>query len=158
LVAQLSAINSADDAAAWAHRNLPAKNSLTAEDAQIVEARFQARLSTISDGKTAEGPLNAVPDEGVVSARPLATDNRQKTSTVAKQRPRSGAVRALGKAVRLRNKEHRKFVTRQPCLVCGRVPSDSHHLTFAQPRALGYRVSDEFTVPVCRIHHRTRPR
>jgi hypothetical protein len=154
LVAQLSAINSADDAAAWAHRNLPAKNSLTAEDAQIVEARFQARLSTISDGKTAEGPLNAVPDEGVVSARPLATDNRQKTSTVAKQRPRSGAVRALGKAVRLRNKEHRKFVTRQPCLVCGRVPSDSHHLTFAQPRALGYRVSDEFTVPVCRIHHR----
>jgi hypothetical protein len=38
--------------------------------------------------------------------------------------------------------------------VCGRVPSDPHHLTFTQPRALGYRVSDEFTVPVCRIHHR----
>src|SRR5437016_3383269 len=52
------------------------------------------------------------------------------------------------------DKNHRKFVTRQPCLVCGRVPSDSHHLTFAQPRALGNRVSDEFTVPVCRIHHR----
>ena len=45
-------------------------------------------------------------------------------------------------------------MTRQPCLVCGRVPSDSHHLTFAQPRALGRRVSDEFTIPVCRIHHR----
>ena len=43
---------------------------------------------------------------------------------------------------------------RQPCLVCGRVPSDPHHLTFTQPRALGRRVSDEFTVPVCRIHHR----
>ena len=38
--------------------------------------------------------------------------------------------------------------------MCGRVPSDPHHLTFTQPRALGYRVSDEFTVPVCRIHHR----
>jgi len=154
LIGELSAINSADEAATWAHRNLPAKNSLTAEDAQIVEARFQARLSTISDGKTAEGPPNAIPDEGVASAGRLASDNRQKISTVAKQRPRSGAVRALGKAVRLRNKEHRKFVTRQPCLVCGRVPSDSHHLTFAQPRALGHRVSDEFTVPVCRIHHR----
>jgi hypothetical protein len=153
LVAQLSAINSADDAAIWAHRNLPAKNSLTAEDAQIVEAQFQARLATIGDGVTAEGPLNAAPDEGVVSAGPLATDSPQKTSTVAKQRPRSGAVRALGKTVRLRDKEHRNFVTRQPCLVCGRVPSDSHHLTFAQPRALGHRVSDEFTVPVCRIHH-----
>ena len=145
LVAELSATNSADDAAAWAHRNLPVKNSLTAEDAQIVEAQFKARLSTISDGVTAEGPLNADPDEGVISAVPLATDTRQKTCT---------AARALGKTVRLRDKDHRKFVTRQPCLVCGRVPSDSHHLTFAQPRALGRRVSDEFTIPVCRIHHR----
>jgi hypothetical protein len=154
LVAELSAINSADDAATWAHRNLSAKNSLTAGDAQIVEAQFQARLATIGDGTTAEGPLNAVPDEGVVSADLLATDNHQKSSAVAKQRPRRAAVRALGKTVRLRDKQHRKFVTRQPCLVCGRVPSDSHHLTFAQPRALGDRVSDEFTVPVCRIHHR----
>jgi len=153
LVAELSAINSADDAATWAHRNLPAKNSLTAGDAQIVEARFQTRLSTIGDGTTAEGPPNAVSEGAVVSADPLATDNRQKTSTEAK-RPRSRAVRALGKPVRLRDKQHRKFVTRQPCLVCGRVPSDSHHLTFTQPRALGHRVSDEFTVPVCRIHHR----
>jgi hypothetical protein len=48
------------------------------------------------------------------------------------QCPRNGlvapAVRVLGKTVRLRDKEHRKFVTGQPCLVCGRVPSDSHHL------------------------------
>jgi len=34
------------------------------------------------------------------------------------------------------------------------VPSDPHHLTFTQPRALGRRVSDEFIVPVCRVHHR----
>jgi hypothetical protein len=60
----------------------------------------------------------------------------------------------LGKTVRLRDKDHRKFVLRQACLVCGRVPSDPHHLTFTQPRALGRRVSDEFIVPVCRVHHR----
>jgi hypothetical protein len=154
LVAELSAINSADDAATWAHRNLSAKNSLTTGDAQIVEAQFRARLSTIDDGKTAEGSLNAVPDEAVVSAGPLATDNSQKTSTAVKQRPRRAAVRALEKTVRLRDKEHRKFVSRQACLVCGRTPSDPHHLTFIQPRALGHRVSDEFTVPVCRTHHR----
>jgi hypothetical protein len=154
LVAELLAINTADDAAIWAHRNLPAKNSLTAEDAQIVEARFQARLATIGDGATAEGPPTAGPDQRVLSASRLTADTCQKTSTVAKQRSGSGAVRALGKTVRLRDKEHRKFVTRQPCLVCGRLPSDSHHLTFTQPRALGHRVSDEFTVPVCRIHHR----
>ena len=43
---------------------------------------------------------------------------------------------------------------RQACLVCGRAPSDAHHLTFTQPRALGRPVSDEFIVPVCKIHHR----
>ncbi|MGC1948845.1 MAG: hypothetical protein WA679_14980, partial [Pseudolabrys sp.] len=39
-------------------------------------------------------------------------------------------------------------------LICGRHPSDPHHLRFAQPRALGVKVSDEFTVPLCRGHHR----
>jgi hypothetical protein len=59
----------------------------------------------------------------------------------------------VGKTVRLRDKHHLKFVSKQPCLVCGRKPSDPHHLRFAQPRALGRKVSDEFTVPVCRLHH-----
>jgi hypothetical protein len=147
LVAELSTINSADDAATWAHQNLPSKNTLTAGDAQIVEAQFQARLARIDDGMSTEA--TALRE---LSAGWLAADARQKTSP--KQRPRSEPVRALGKTVRMRDKDHRKFVTRQPCLVCGRVPSDSHHLTFTQPRALGHRVSDEFTVPVCRIHHR----
>jgi hypothetical protein len=55
---------------------------------------------------------------------------------------------------RLRDKEHLKFVAAQSCIVCGRQPSDPHHLRFAQPRALGMKVSDEFTVPLCRGHHR----
>jgi len=55
---------------------------------------------------------------------------------------------------RLRDKAHLKFVASQPCLICGRQPSDPHHLRFAQPRALGMKVSDEFTVPLCRGHHR----
>ncbi len=38
--------------------------------------------------------------------------------------------------------------------MCGRESSDVHHLRFAQPRALGRKLSDEFTVPVCRLHHR----
>jgi hypothetical protein len=55
---------------------------------------------------------------------------------------------------RLRDKAHLRFVASQPCLVCGRFPSDPHHLRFAQPRALGLKVSDEFVVPLCRGHHR----
>lgn len=55
---------------------------------------------------------------------------------------------------RLRDKSHLKFVASQACLICGRQPSDPHHLRFAQPRALGMKVSDEFAVPLCRGHHR----
>ena len=65
-----------------------------------------------------------------------------------------GHRRVVAKTIRLRDKEHSRFVSRQPCVVCGRTPADPHHLRFAQPRALGRKVSDEYTVPVCRTHHR----
>jgi len=55
---------------------------------------------------------------------------------------------------RVRDRDHIRHVIKQPCLVCGRRPSDPHHLSFAQSRALGRKVSDEFTVPLCRGHHR----
>jgi hypothetical protein len=61
---------------------------------------------------------------------------------------------ALAEPKRRRDKSHLRFVASQPCLVCGRRPSDPHHLRYAQPRALGLKVSDEFTVPLCRGHHR----
>jgi Rad52/22 family double-strand break repair protein len=61
---------------------------------------------------------------------------------------------SLAEPKRLRNKAHLKFVAYQPCLICGRTPSHAHHLTFAQPRAMGRKVSDEFVVPVCNGHHR----
>jgi hypothetical protein len=80
--------------------------------------------------------------------------NTGQTVECVQHRLRHPVLRWMGKTVRLRDKDHRKFVLRQACLVCGRVPSDPHHLTFTQPRALGHRVSDELTVPVCRIHHR----
>src|SRR5690242_13721508 len=146
LIDQLAAVNSADEAAVWALRNLPAKNTLTAADAKIVEERFQQRLFTFSESAITNGREAGAlkPDAGA----------RHKPVRRAKNQAHPGVVQVLGKTVRLRDKDHRKFVLRQPCLVCGRVPSDPHHLTFTQPRSLGGRVSDEFTVPVCRVHHR----
>jgi len=69
-------INSADEAAVWAHRNLPAKNSLTAADAKIVEERFQAKLSTIDDREdvhwTSDGPIpSRTPDGQDTSHAPI---------------------------------------------------------------------------------------
>jgi hypothetical protein len=72
---------------------------------------------------------------------------------LAPQEEDQGAA-PLMKPVRKRDKAHRDFVCSQPCLICGRRPSDAHHIRFGQPRALGRRVSDEFTVPLCRVHHR----
>jgi hypothetical protein len=147
LIDQLAAVRSADEAAVWALRNLPAKNTLTAADAKIVEEGFQQRLFTFSESESANGR----PESRALKADAEA---RHKAVRRAKNQAHPGVVQVLGKTVRLRDKEHRKFVLRQPCLVCGRVPSDPHHLTFTQPRTLGGRVSDEFTVPVCRVHHR----
>ena len=64
------------------------------------------------------------------------------------------SVLAIPVARRLRDKAHLRFVAQQACLVCGRQPCDAHHLRFAQSRGLGLKVSDEFTVPLCRAHHR----
>jgi hypothetical protein len=173
LIQQLPAINSSDEAAAWAHRNLPAKNKLTTADAKMVEERFQARLLQIDRQEAAnerspapaapasapEGPAPAglphdVPFRSPASVGVAVAPATQKAAAVGRKRSPSLSFEALGKPVRLRDKNHRRFVLRQACLVCGRVPSDPHHLTFTQPRALGRRVSDEFIVPVCRVHHR----
>lgn len=63
-------------------------------------------------------------------------------------------VTPLSKPLRLRDRHHLKFVSTQPCIACGRSPSDAHHIKFAQQRGMGLKVSDEFTVPLCRLHHR----
>jgi ERF superfamily len=148
LLVEIERLNSAEDAAAWARDGLPVKNTLTTADAHEVERAFAARLSSFDKAEPDAGPGN-------VSIRTAGSDGLDA--------PRGPEVPpfaqpdsrpALQKGIRLRDKEHRRFVARQPCLVCGRSPSDPHHLRFAQPHALGRRVSDEFTVPLCRVHHR----
>lgn len=87
----------------------------------------------------------------------------QPQSTISEPKPRSSEVPivpvapdlapakidksslTIAEPKRLRDKAHLKFVASQPCLICGRQPSDPHHLRFAQPRAIGMKVSDEFT-------------
>jgi hypothetical protein len=75
-------------------------------------------------------------------------------AAVVSHEPGTRRVRVAAKTSCRRDKSHRRYVATQPCLVCGRSPADPHHLRFAQPRALGRKVSDEFTIPLCRDHHR----
>jgi hypothetical protein len=63
-------------------------------------------------------------------------------------------VSVIRKPIRERDREHLKFVASQPCLICGRTPSDAHHIKFAEQPGIARKVSDRFTVPICRLHHR----
>ena len=82
----------------------------------------------------------------------LAKDEKPRPEPVAMTIPSSKPIASHCK--RIRNKEHLRFVASQSCLVCGRTPCHAHHVKFAQPRAMGRKVSDEWTVPLCYIHHR----
>ncbi len=149
LIAELNDLGSGDDAATWAHRCLPEKNRLTAADAQRVEETFQTRLGTLSTTGDPDQPQ-------MLAARSLEPLSRD--AGARKHRSRSNeidkSVLTLPEQRRIRDRSHVKFVAQRPCLICGRLPSDAHHLRFAQSRALGRKVSDEFTVPLCRGHHR----
>ena len=63
------------------------------------------------------------------------------------------SILTISEPKRVRSKDHLRFVANQPCLICGRSPSHAHHVRFAQSRGLSLKVSDEFTVPLCAIHH-----
>jgi hypothetical protein len=152
LVGELNHLGCADDAAHWARRSLPEKASLTAADAQSVEQAFQAKLGTFAgDFDKPSDLLPRPPLDPGSERRPSEIEAPGIASTSAGI---DKSVLMLPEPRRLRDKEHIRYVAKQPCLVCGRRPADAHHLRFAQRTALGRKVSDEFTVPLCRGHHR----
>src|SRR5207249_6089695 len=111
----------------------------TPADGDKVREAFQAWLAR----------NESIPD------RDLSSTNLDEPAANDETRSRiDKSLLALPESKRLRDKQHLRFVAKQPCLVCGREPCDPHHLRFAQSRGLSLKVSDEFTVPLCRAHHR----
>ena len=149
LLGEIASLPSHDNATSWAREALVAKNRLTVADAKLVEDAFEhAEFPTAeiaeppvvdSSSTSAAGPRDIGAHDGATTN----PSNRIDKSVLEVSAPR-----------RYRNKEHLRFVAQQPCLLCARKPSDPHHLRFLQPRALGRKASDEFAVPLCRIHHR----
>jgi ERF superfamily len=176
LLGEISALASEEQATAWAQKVMAAKNTLATVDCGVVEAAFAAQLGEFtkqSDDANSRsyvekhGPSGAngvTVEVGVLqeSATPLPADSQDFAAQLGRPRRVNNAVAwhvdkgalALSEPRRYRDRAHRRFVSAQPCVICGRRPSDAHHLRFAQPRALGRRVSDEYTVPLCRSHHR----
>jgi hypothetical protein len=171
LIQEIVGLDSAEQAAHWARSALLAKNRLTADDARLVQVAFEFRLSAFAVD-AGRGRVENDPGSSVVPATSSNAPEPSPQSASAQEPPspevqpvsrRSGrasaggvdkSVLTLAEIRRYRDKAHLKFVASRPCLVCGRKPADSHHLRFAQVKALGRKVSDEFTVPLCRLHHR----
>jgi hypothetical protein len=146
LLAGIAGLRDSDEAALWAHRALPAKNTLTDADARQVEEAFEAKVATFSAGaeatrapNTAEVEAAAADPASVPSpaAGPNDTATVRQAATAARAPGIDKADLALSEPRRQRDRDHLKFVTLQACLLCGRRPSDAHHLRFAQSAALG---------------------
>jgi len=149
LLAEIVEIASAERASSWAGQALATKNRLVVSDAKLVEDEFEQRLSEL-----VSAGANLLKNDA-----PIADANPQLTNTPASTELDQSvgidkSVLAVAVPRRYRNREHLRNVAKQPCLICGRRPSDPHHLRYLQPRALGRRASDEFAVPLCRVHHR----
>jgi hypothetical protein len=159
LLASIAQLQSEQEAADWVHKNMPAKNTLIAADANPIEYAFKDKLASIQSMQASvEEPADSAPGDHSVAASDQIFVELMEASVAAPiivlQKPEPRGRRVAAKTIRLRDKEHCKFVATQPCVVCGRTPSEAHHIRFAQPRAVGRKVSDEYTVPVCRLHHR----
>jgi ERF superfamily len=139
LISELEQLEDPEALASWAHRALALKNQLSARDAEAVETAFAARLARLGDPAPVSRPEKEANGPG---RRPRQSE------------PASKEVTVIDKPVRERDRDHLRFVAAQPCLVCGRTPSDPHHIKFAEQRMMGRKVSDRFTVPICRLHHR----
>jgi hypothetical protein len=136
LLAQFEPLDCLDAITRWALRILPLKNQLSVLDSQALEGAFSAKLKQLEI------------DAGSVRQNVAGAPGTPEPDLTEQQ------VTVISKPARERDRKHLRFVASQPCLICGRTPSDAHHVKFAEQRAMSRKVSDKFTVPICRLHHR----
>jgi hypothetical protein len=152
LIEEIKSIRNADHLAVWTHGRFAAKNTLKAEDAEAVELAYSRSL------KASHNDLDDLSgfDEKSSVLLPTSKSGEGALDELAEKRGHGTEERVtpLPKSTTVRSKGHLRFVAAQPCLVCQRSPCDANHIKFAEARALGRKVSDEFTVPLCRDHHR----
>jgi len=125
--------------------------------ADILGKLFAAKLAKMSPALAENAQLDASATDVVRGAGTGDASNAPTMPGFASRLdPRTGVDKAtLPFAVtrRVRDKDHLRHVATLPCLICEQFPSHAHHVTFAQPRGLGLKVSDELVVPLCAIHH-----
>jgi hypothetical protein len=154
LLAELNEVGSRDDAATWAHRRLSEKGKLLVDDARRVEDTFVARLAAFATDASEPAPTQQLAERTTKPQRLKTGAGGNRLGRKRRSEKIDKSLLAFPEPRRIRDRDHVRFVAKEPCLICGRLPSDAHHLRVAQSPALGRKVSDEFTVPLCRGHHR----
>lgn len=177
--ADIEACQNVEKLTSIANNILQAKNRLTADDAKSIESLFTRRMTALAKKESPEllaAPLihgsklqskdSKSPEQATNQTKQTKRAEKNRQVMESDQSAVSGETAlkidkselALGEPRRHRDKNHLRFVASKPCLICERTPTDAHHLRFAQPRAMGRKTSDEFTVPLCRVHHRENHR
>ena len=143
LLAELGLLTDMEAMTTWAGKILPEKNKLVTSDAEMVETAFAAKLSEFGSTELPRSDMSRGIEPATSNnsgtgtmespSRKLNGDRRPQRSTTNENH---AVVTPIGKTLRLRDRDHLKFVSAQPCMACGRNPSDAHHLKFAQGRAL----------------------
>ncbi|WP_342733586.1 ERF family protein [Bradyrhizobium sp. B117] len=156
LLGELTCQEGSDELLIWAKASLLLKNTLLEADARILETAYQEKLerTVLGDLDAAQQPRGPLAGPSAVPQAFGATSNGVEAAA-SSSLPEHTGLAFPKEPPRRRNKNHLAFVRSQGCLVCQKAPADAHHLKFAQPRTLGRKVSDEFTVPLCRSHHRS---
>ncbi len=125
MLAEIALLSSADEAADWVHKNLPPKNTLITDDADLVEVGFRKKLAAfeaasgiethshstddrvivaIADNASTEGAspssaptdiVAAIPEKGPNSTPPGGRENNSPARQRALQVPRVAALRRL---------------------------------------------------------------
>src|SRR5262249_39506021 len=156
LLQEIIKLPSSEAAGEWARSVLSIKNTLTSRDARLIETAFAFRMSALQETSPqleapaiTRGGAEAGPEPMESGHRAVGSKAQERASNRIDK-----SVLALAEARRVRDKEHLKYVASRSCLICGRQPAEPHHVRFAQKPAFGRKVSDEFTVPLCRLHHR----
>ena len=181
LIAELDGLQNADEAADWVYRNLPAKNTLTTDDARQVEARFQSKLAAIEEGRSgaeaakandeareapsaseAEGRIELVAVDGDGSAEgeqpPTPSHRTRRTSpNCSPRRPRKSNLNDAASSPRRSACATRCIASSSPgSPVSSAAERHRRRITFVlRSRARsGARSATNTPFPICRTHHR----
>jgi hypothetical protein len=112
------------------------KNRLTAPDSQLVQETFQARLAILAAFPTDE-PEKRPERRAAARRSPRRPDEGRARNQTRDKKLIDKSELTLPESRRIRDREHVRSVARHPCLVCERLPSDTHYSRFTQSRALG---------------------